>query len=111
APAWDCGFPNADPVTQYTAGGFAQPLRRVFGTLMFHAREQVDMPPPGDPRPARLTVTVRDLIWDFGYRPIAAAVEMTAGVLNNVQFFTIRRYLSFVFLTLVGILLVLAIWS
>ena len=54
APAWDCGYPDASPATQYTAGSFAQPIRRVFGTIVFRAREQVDMPPPGDTRPARL---------------------------------------------------------
>ncbi len=29
---------------------FAQPIRRVFGTVVFRAREHVDMPPPGDMR-------------------------------------------------------------
>ena len=29
APAWDCGFPDANPATQYTAASFAQPIRRV----------------------------------------------------------------------------------
>ena len=29
APAWDCGFPDPQPATQYTAGSFAQPIRRV----------------------------------------------------------------------------------
>ena len=40
-PAWDCGYPDASPATQYTAGSFAQPIRRVFGTLVFRARETV----------------------------------------------------------------------
>ena len=31
-PAWDCGFPDPSPATQYTADSFAQPIRRVFGT-------------------------------------------------------------------------------
>ena len=31
-PAWDCGFPDPRPETQYSASSFAQPLRRVFGT-------------------------------------------------------------------------------
>ena len=47
-PAWDCGFPDPSPATQYTADSFAQPIRRVFGEVVFRAREQVDMPPPGD---------------------------------------------------------------
>src|SRR6185295_15251877 len=66
-PAWDCGFPDASPATQYTASSFAQPIRRVFGTTVFHAREVGDMPPPGSARPARLTVEIRDLIWDAAY--------------------------------------------
>src|SRR5208283_269835 len=53
-PAWDCGYPDADPATQYTAGSFAQPIRRVFGTIVFRAREVVEIPPPGDISPARL---------------------------------------------------------
>ena len=69
-PAWDCGFPDPSPATQYTADSFAQPIRRVFGPVIFQAREHVDMPPPGDARPARLTVTLRDLVWDAIYVPI-----------------------------------------
>ena len=52
---WDCGFPDASAATQYTAGSFAQPIRRVFGTLVFRAREEIHMPAPGDPRPAHCT--------------------------------------------------------
>jgi hydrogenase-4 component B len=111
APAWDCGFPEADPATQYTAGSFAQPIRRVFGTLAFRVRERVDMPAPGDLRPARLAVVSRDLIWDGLYVPIAGAVGFIAEKLNHLQFLTIRRYLSLVFLALVVLLLVLALWS
>ncbi|HSD93077.1 MAG TPA: hydrogenase 4 subunit B, partial [Methyloceanibacter sp.] len=44
APAWDCGYPDPNPSTQYTASSFAQPIRRVFGTLVFRAQEQVEMP-------------------------------------------------------------------
>jgi hypothetical protein len=110
APAWDCGFPDPSPVTQYTAGSFAQPIRRVFGTLVFRAREQVQMPPPGDLRPASLTVELRDLVWDTLYAPIAGTVGFAADRLNHLQFLTIRRYLSLVFLALVGLLLVLALW-
>lgn len=110
APAWDCGFPDPNPATQYTAGSFAQPIRRVFGTLVFQAREQVDMPPPGSLAPARMTVVVRDLIWDGIYAPIAGVVGFAADRLNILQFLTIRRYLSLVFIALVILLLVLAIW-
>lgn len=107
---WDCGFPDPSPITQYTAGSVAQPIRRVFGSLLFLAREQVEMPPPGDTGAARFRVEMRDLIWETGYAPIGGIVGFAAERLNRMQFLTIRRYLSLVFLALVGLLLVLAIW-
>src|SRR5216683_280709 len=110
APPWDCGFPDARPITQYTAGSFAQPIRREFGTTVFLARERVEMAPPGDRRPARLTVELRDLVWETLYAPVANAVDATAGRLNILQFQTIRRYLSLVVAALIALLLVLAIW-
>ncbi len=111
APAWDCGFPISDPATQYTASSFAQPIRRVFGTLIFHARDRVTIPAPGDLRPARFTLEMHDHIWEGLYLPIVGAVGFAAEKLNHLQFLTIRRYLSLVFLTLVLLLLVLALWS
>jgi len=108
--AWDCGTPDPSPLTQYTAASFAQPIRRVYGTLAFHARERVDMPRPGDARPAVLHVSLRDLVWDWCYAPIEGSVAATAGYLNQFQFLTIRKYLSLVFALLVILLLVLAIW-
>ena len=110
APAWDCGFPDVSPVTQYTAGSFAQPIRRVFGTLVFRATETVEMPPPGSLEPARIKVRLRDLVWDIGYLPIAACVNVAADWLNRVQFLTIRRCLSLVFTVLVVLLLGIAVW-
>ena len=110
APAWDCGFPDPRPATQYTAGSFAQPIRRVFGTHVFAARESVEMPPPGDVRPARFHARVRDLIWERLYEPVAGAVDYVARRSNGLQFLTIRRYLTLVFFSLIILLTVLAIW-
>ncbi len=110
-PAWDCGFPDPSPATQYTAESFAQPLRRVFGTRLMQAREAVHMPSPGDQSPARLTVDLRDLVWDGLYAPISGAVGYAADRLNRLQFLTVRRYLGLVFFALVSLLLVLAIWG
>jgi hydrogenase-4 component B len=110
-PAWGCGFSDPAPAAQYSGGSFAQPIRRVFGTLVFHARDHVQMPAPGDIRPAKLRIELHDLIWESMYEPIAGAVGFSSGRLNRLQFLTIRQYLSLVFVTLVTLLLVLAIWS
>jgi len=110
-PAWGCGFADPTPAAQYSGGSFAQPIRRVFGTMVFHARDRVEMPSPGDIRPARLRIELHDLIWETMYAPIAGAIGRSSERLNRLQFLTIRRYLSLVFVTLVTLLLVLAIWS
>jgi formate hydrogenlyase subunit 3/multisubunit Na+/H+ antiporter MnhD subunit len=107
---WDCGTPGADPAAQYTAGSFAQPIRRVFGTTVFRAREHVDMPLPGEVRAARFHVELRDLAWDLFYAPVARGVAAAADRMNHLQFLTIRRYLTLVFAALVLLLGVLAIW-
>jgi hydrogenase-4 component B len=111
APAWDCGYPDPSTATQYTASSFAQPIRRVYGTNAFRAREIGEMPPPGATSAARLTVELRDLIWDLAYAPVATFIGYAAERLNVLQFLTIRRYLTLVFTALVILLLVLAIWQ
>jgi formate hydrogenlyase subunit 3/multisubunit Na+/H+ antiporter MnhD subunit len=109
APAWDCGYPDPDPSIQYTASSFSQPIRRVFATVVFRAREVGEMPPPGSAAPARLTVELRDVIWEALYAPIARAIAFATERINVLQFLTIRRYLSLVFAALVLLLLGLAI--
>jgi len=111
APAWDCGFPDPSPVTQYSASSFAQPTRRVFVTRIFGVRQEVAIPPPGDTRPARFLLEIPDPIWDELYAPVGSLLSILTRQLNYLQFLTIRRYLSLVFLALVALLLVLALWS
>ena len=73
------------------------------------------MPAPGDLRPARLTVTVRDPAWDAIYAPLGAAVWFAADKLSYLQFLTIRQFLSLVFAVLVALLfvlmLVMLVWT
>jgi NADH:ubiquinone oxidoreductase subunit 5 (subunit L)/multisubunit Na+/H+ antiporter MnhA subunit len=109
--AWDCGFPDPSPATQYTPGSFSQPVRRVFGSIVFRAREEVRMPQPGDARPATLHVQLHDVPWDVLYVPISRLVGFAAERLNALQFLTIRGYLTMVFGALVGLLLVLTLWQ
>jgi NADH:ubiquinone oxidoreductase subunit 5 (subunit L)/multisubunit Na+/H+ antiporter MnhA subunit len=108
-PAWDCGFPDPSPVTQYTASSFAQPLRRVYGTVVFSAQETVTMPPPGDRAPAQFSVTLVDHPWRVFYAGPARAVLGLALRLNTLQFLTIRRYLVLMFAALVILLSIAAV--
>ena len=92
APAWDCGAPDPNPATQYTASSFAQPIRRVFGTLAFRARDRIDMPLPGDLSPARFEVNLVDPVWDGIYRRVSGGIGFLADRLNRLQFLTIRQF-------------------
>jgi hypothetical protein len=110
SPAWDCGFPDPSPATQYTSGSFAQPIRRVFGGVVFRARERVSMPGPGDTGKARLEVEIHDTIWEMLYDPLIRFVNQAADRLNGFQFLTIRKYLMLVFGALVLLLVIIGNW-
>ncbi len=110
APPWDCGAPDPNPATQYSAESFAQPIRRVFGGVAFVVRERIDMPAPGDVRPARFDLMLGDRIWEALYAPLVGLVERLSLRLDGLQFLTIRQYLSVVFGALVTLLVVLASW-
>jgi hydrogenase-4 component B len=110
APAWDCGFPDASPATQYTASSFSQPLRRVYRGIVLGSVEVLEMPPPGDLRPARFAVRYRDYVWRYLYAKPASALIYLAVRANAFQFLTIRRYLVLMFCTLIALLLIMAVW-
>jgi len=108
-PAWDCGFPDPSPAVQYSASSFSQPLRRVYGAVVFSARETVVMPPPGDLRPARFSVALIDYVWTTLYIAPWRALLRLSERLNALQFLTIRRYLVLMFAALVILLSIAAV--
>ncbi|MBF0175579.1 MAG: hydrogenase 4 subunit B [Magnetococcales bacterium] len=109
-PAWDCGFPDPSTMSQYTGNSFSQPIRRVFASVCFRAREKVFMPRPGDPRPASLTVTMLDPIWEFIFAPLGRFVVRFSIRADRMHFLTIRQFLSIMFAALILLLTVVAIW-
>jgi formate hydrogenlyase subunit 3/multisubunit Na+/H+ antiporter MnhD subunit len=109
APAWDCGFPDPSPATQYTSGSFAQPIRRVFGSIVFRAREHVEMPKPGTTGAAKLGVEIHDTLWAAIYAPVIRLVDSLAERFTKLQFLTIRKYLMLVFATLILMLVVIGV--
>lgn len=109
APAWDCGYVDANPATQYTASSFAQPVRRALGAIAFSARERLDFPLPGETRAARFGVEIDDRFMDYVYVPLSRAVWFCAGRLNILNFLTIQEYLALVFVALVFLLTLAAL--
>jgi LPXTG-motif cell wall-anchored protein len=115
-PAWDCGFgappawlPFGDTATQYTGASFSQPLRRAIGGAILDAREIVDMPLPGETRPARFTTTMADPSATWLFAAIAALRAELSRNADRMQWLTIRRTLVVMFSALVLFLAVVAV--
>jgi hydrogenase-4 component B len=106
---WGCGYPAVGPQAQYTAGSFAQPLRRIFGSVVFRAGSTVDMPEPGDTRPARLTLTEQDPAWAWLFDPAGRFIDRLADWVNRLQELNIRQYLTLMMVALVTLLLIMVI--
>ena len=106
---WDCGFPCAQTNTQYTASSFAQPIRRIFGTVLFSAKESINMPEPGDLRAAQFKVHLRDHLWEKFYAPVVRWMNFLSEKCDATQFLTIRSYLSLMFGALVLLLVLVAV--
>ncbi len=102
--AWDCGFAPPTANMQYTATGFAQPIRRVFG-LLFHIEQGVD--PQNDGR-LRYRLVVGDRAWGLFYQPLARIVEKAARRVVKLQSGNIRVYLGWSLATLLVLLWIMA---
>ena len=113
-PVWNGGFIDpplvfGDPLTQPSAGGIAQPLRRMLGTSLLAAREVVDMPRPGEPRAGHYAASFRDPSEPFLLAPLARATDALAGRAERLRDFSLRQCLGLGFATLV-LLLALIAW-
>jgi formate hydrogenlyase subunit 3/multisubunit Na+/H+ antiporter MnhD subunit len=114
-PVWNCGFidpplhlPFGDPLSQPSAGGIAQPLRRMLGASLLAAHETVVMREPGDPRAGHYESGFADPSGRWLLAPLARLRDAVAGRAERLRDLTIRGCLSLSFATLVGLLALLA---
>lgn len=98
--AWDCGFAPPTVRMQYTATAFAQPIRRLFGSL-FRIEESLTRQEDGT---LRHRLQIGDRLWGLLYLPVAQAVETVAKRVVMLQSGSIRVYLGWTLATLVGLL-------
>ena len=95
-------------MTQYSGASFSQPLQRTLGAALLSAHEQVDLPAPADPRPARLMLDAQDPADGWLFRPLRRARDLLAVQAERIQYLTIRRTLSVIFVVLVLFLAAIA---
>jgi formate hydrogenlyase subunit 3/multisubunit Na+/H+ antiporter MnhD subunit len=114
-PAWGCGaappprwLPLGDPLTQPSAAGFAQPLRRMLAEPWLARREGIVAPEPAAPGAARLGVSVGDPSVAWLLRPLGRARDWLAARAEVWRDWSLRRHLGLVLALVCALLLAFA---
>ena len=114
-PAWDCGFtpppphpPFGDPLSQVSASGLAQPIRRSLGGVAIALHERHVAQPPGAPLTATLKVVGRDRAHTQMLYPLARARRSLSRQAELLRGLSLRTYLALSFATLIFLLALIA---
>jgi hydrogenase-4 component B len=105
---WGCGI-NLSPRTQYSATGFVQPIKRVFSTIYqptIKLETEFLEESHYFAKRRRFEFHIEPLFQKYLYDPIVAFVYGLAERLRIVQGGSLHLYLAYMFVTLVGLLLV-----
>jgi len=97
---WGCGYSAPTPRMQYTASSFAAPLLQSFGMMSGTHEER---------SPATFHSRPMDPVLDQLGRPLWRRLAGAASQLRALQTGRIRWYLSYLILTLLGLLLYLGL--
>jgi len=104
---WGCGL-NLTPRMEYTATGFVQPIKRVFGTIYqptvkleaeFLEQSKYFI------KHQRFEFHIEPLFEKYLYKPVVAFLLVMAGRLRIIQAGDLHLYLAYIFVTLVLLLL------
>ena len=109
-PSWDCGLPKLTPRMQYTATGYSKPLRRIF-SFLYQPTRQVELEDQGHEllRTAqRFESGIIHIFDEWGYKPLAKFMVFCSKKAKLIQTGHIQLYLSYIFITLI---LLLIYWS
>ncbi|MFA5159789.1 MAG: hydrogenase 4 subunit B [Candidatus Omnitrophota bacterium] len=108
-PSWDCGMPGLEPRMQYTSTGYSKPLRRIF-SFLYQPTRRVELEDEGHEmlRTAqRFESKITHPVDEWVYRPLANLVATFSKKAKQIQTGHIQLYLSYIFITLILLLLFL----
>lgn len=109
---WGGGGSRARPRMQYTATSYAEPLMRVFDDVLMPSRD-VQVTHVGESRYLVARVTVEHKVQDVTetrlYRPLLNVVQRFGIVVRHVANGSIHRYLTYSFVALLVVLIVVSI--
>jgi hydrogenase-4 component B len=104
---WGCGI-TLTPRMQYTATGFAQPIKRVFGTIYQPTvKLETDLLEESRyfARRRRFELHLEPVFQKYLYDPIVTFFSTLADRLRVIQAGSLHLYLTYIFVTLVMLLL------
>ncbi|MCX6620856.1 MAG: proton-conducting transporter membrane subunit, partial [Acidobacteria bacterium] len=106
-PTWDCGLPGLTAENEYTATAFSKPLRMIFAALFRPRREiqaEFDVS-PYYPTAIRFESEIQPAFEKHFYAPLLETVLKMAGRMRLVQAGSLHAYLTYIFVTLILLLL------
>ena len=106
-PSWDCGMPRLEPRMQYSATGYSKPLRRIF-SFLYQPTRHVELEDEGHEllRTAqRFETKITQPVDEWVYKPLANLISSLSQKAKHIQTGHIQLYLSYIFITLILLLL------
>jgi hydrogenase-4 component B len=106
-PAWDCGLPGLTADNEYTATAFSKPLRMIFSALYRPRREiQAEYEvSPYYPSAIHFESEIEHPIEKHLYDPLRQWIMAVANRMKGIQAGSINLYLTYIFITLILLLL------
>ena len=107
-PTWDCGFAGLNARMQYSATGFAKPLRIVFRVLYQAGRElEIEAgKSPYFPQTIKYTVSTESIFEKYFYQPaVQRLIKFSRQTKFTVQTGSIHQYLIYIFVTVLALMI------
>jgi hydrogenase-4 component B len=105
--SWDCGMKALTPRMQYTATGFAKPLRLIFKNIYLPTKEIkiTYLIKPFFVKSIVYKSGITPFFEKYGYEPIVGGVHKVAGQVRKLQSGSLHLYLGYILITLIVLLL------
>lgn len=110
---WDCGMHVPSSRMEYTGSGFTEPVMRFFSsvyqTRITSSKEYLD-PCQCLFRNGNASISLIKIFEEYLYLPVARKIDHYAGVVNKLQNGSVDRFVLYVFVMVIVLIIILG-WS
>ncbi len=104
---WACGLENVNPRLQYTAAGFSKPIRMIFSNI-YRSSHEIEVSEETSTffkKTIRYELKTESIFQKYFYDPIRKITVSGAMIVRRIQTGRIQSYLTYIFITLILLLL------